>query len=81
MSVKTYIHARLSKADRAVLEELKSATGHSESELVRRGLKLVSEQLARKPSALDAAGESVGKFTHGPSDLSTDRKHLEGFGE
>jgi Arc/MetJ-type ribon-helix-helix transcriptional regulator len=79
--VKTYIHARLSQHDRAVLDELKSATGHNESELVRRGLKLVSEQLARKPSALDVAGQSVGKFKNGPSDLSTNRKHLEGFGE
>ena len=79
--VKKYIHARLSKDDRTVLDELKSATGRSESELVRHGLKLVSQQLGRTPSALDVAGQSVGKFKKGPSDLSTNGKHLEGFGE
>ena len=78
--MKAYIHARLGKADRAVLEELKHATGHSESEIVRRGLHLVSKELGRKPSALDLAGPSVGRFTKGPKDLSTNRKHLEGFG-
>ncbi len=79
--MKTYIHARLSKKDRAVLENLKKYTGHSESELVRRGLQLVSEQMGRKRSALELAGSSVGKFKKGPRDLSTNKKHLEGFGE
>ena len=79
--VKSYIHARLGKDDRAMLEDLKSATGRSESELVRHGLKLVSQQLGRTTSALDVAGQSVGRFKKGPSDLSTNRKHLEGFGE
>ena len=79
--VKTYIHARLNKDDRAVLDQLKTATGRTESELVRHGLKLVSQQLGRTPSALDVAGQSVGKFKKGPSDLSTNGKHLEGFGE
>ena len=79
--MKTYIHARLSKEDRAVLEGLKKTTGHSESELVRRGLRLVLIELGRKQSALELAGSSVGKFKKGPRDLSTNKKYFEGFGE
>jgi hypothetical protein len=79
--VKAYIHARLAREDRAVLEELKQATGSSESELVRRGLHLVAAAERRRLTALDLAGTSVGRFQQGPSDLSANRKHLEGFGE
>ena len=79
--VKSYIHARLSREDRAALEKLKAATGHSESELVRLGVRLASEELAGRPSARDLAGASVGRFTGGPRDLSSNRKHLDGFGE
>lgn len=79
--MKTYIHARLSKADRAVLEALKKTTGHSESELVRRGLHLLSKELGPTRSARALAGRSVGKFKKGPTDLASNRTHLEGFGE
>ena len=79
--MKTYIHARLSKEDRAVLEDLKKSTGHSESELVRRGLKLVLDELQPKHSALTLAGPSAGKFRKGPRDLATNKRHFDGFGE
>jgi Arc/MetJ-type ribon-helix-helix transcriptional regulator len=79
--MKTYIHARLAKQDRAVLEELKQATGRSESDIVRRGLKLLAEEQRQRVSALQLAGRSVGRFKKGPRDLSRSRKHLEGFGE
>ena len=79
--VKTYIHARLTKEDRAVLEELKQATGRSESDIVRRGLKLLAEEQRPQVSALQLAGRSVGRFKKGPRDLSSNRRHLEGFGE
>ena len=79
--MKTYIHARLAKEDRAVLEDLKKSTGHSESELVRRGLRLVSRELGRRPSALELAGRSAGRFKKGPRDLATGKKHLDGFGK
>ena len=78
--MKAYIHARLSKEDQAVLEELKKSTGRSASELIRRGLRLVFRELGRQPSAWDLAGRSVGKFRKGPPDLASNRKHLEGFG-
>ena len=78
--MKTYIHARLSRDDRAALERLKAATGRSESELVRLGVRLATEELGRRPSARDLAGKSVGRFHGGPPDLSASPKHLDGFG-
>ena len=79
--VKTYVHARLSPEERAQLEELKKATGETESRLIKRALRLVHEREVRsRRSVLDVARAFVG--THrGPKDLSTGRKHLEGFGE
>ena len=79
--MKQYIHARLSPEDRAVLDELKQSTGCTESDIVRRGLQLVAQETGKRPSALDLAARSVGRFKKGPRDLSTDKKHLEGFGE
>ena len=79
--MKSYIHARLGAEDRALLEEIRRASGYSESEILRRGLRLVSRELARRPSALALAGRSVGKFKTGPRDLAANRKHLEDFGK
>ncbi len=78
--MKAYIHARLRREDRVVLEHLKRSTGHTESELVRRGLHLVSKEVGQRRSALELAGPSVGKFKKGPKDLATNKKHLDGFG-
>jgi hypothetical protein len=78
--MKAYIHARLGKDERATLEELKKNTGQTESEIVRRGLQLLAQEERRRRSALELAGASVGRFRKGPRDLSTSRKHLEGFG-
>jgi hypothetical protein len=78
--MKAYIHARLGDKDRAALEELKEKTGQTESEIVRRGLHLVAQEERRRRSALELAGASVGRFEQGPRDLSTNRRHLEGFG-
>jgi hypothetical protein len=79
--MKRYIHARLGDEDRAALDALKASTGLSESEVVRRGIRLVAREQARRPSALDLAGSSVGRFGRAPRDLSTNRTHLAGFGE
>ena len=78
--MKTYIHARLSEDDRATLDTLKQATGQTDSTLVRRGLQLVAAEERRRRSALELAGRSVGRFKNGPSDLSTNPRHLEDFG-
>ncbi len=79
--MKKYIHARLSSQVRETLEDLKAATGATESELVRQGLELVAERYRARPSALDLAGDSVGKVRGAPRDLSTSARHLDGFGE
>lgn len=79
--MKAYIHARLSRDERVLLDELRAATGHSDSEIVRRGLHLVREATGSGPSALALAGTSVGKFVRGPKTLSTDPAHLHDFGE
>jgi Arc/MetJ-type ribon-helix-helix transcriptional regulator len=78
--MKNYVHARLTDEDKAVLEELRKVTGEAESELVRKGLRLVLKEIGRRPSALELAGDSVGKFRKGPRDLARNKKHLEGFG-
>ncbi len=78
--MKAFIHARLRERERLLLRDLKTATGRTESEIVRRGLQLVADEDLRRRSALDLAGPSVGRFKKGPPDLSTNRKHLEGFG-
>ena len=79
--MKAYVHARINSGEREALEVLKRATGHSESELVRRGLKLVVAEHRQEPSALHLAGKSVGRFKKAPKDLSSNPKHLNGFGE
>ncbi len=78
--MKSVIHARLTPEDRSLLADLKRATGDSDSELIRRGLRLVQKDLGDLQTALDVAGRSAGKFGRGPRDLSTHPKHLEGFG-
>ena len=79
--MKSYIHARLATEDRETLDKLKAATGQTESEIVRRGLRLVAQEEQFRRSALDAAGRSVGRFKNGPRDLSANKRQLEGFGE
>jgi hypothetical protein len=79
--MKGYIHARIRAEDRTALEELKEKTGQSESEIVRHGLQLMVQEQRRRQTALELAGKNVGRFTIGPRDLSSNRKHLDGFGQ
>lgn len=57
----------------------------SKSELVRRALAAYLGRAnaveSRAPSALDLAGDLVGCFGGGPSDLSSNPLHMEGFGQ
>lgn len=55
----------------------------SKSELVRRALvAYLSKRNAAVPamSALEQAGDLVGCFSGGPSDLSSNSRHLDDFG-
>ena len=79
--MKAYIRARIGPSERVALQDLKQKTGQTESEIVRRGLQLVAREERERRSALDLAGARVGRFKKGPRDLSTNRKHLGGFGE
>ncbi len=56
----------------------------SKSELVRRALAAYLGQrksVAAPASALQLAGDLVGCFSGGPSDLSSNPRHLDGFGQ
>ena len=56
----------------------------SKSELVRRALEAYfGQRKTTTPlvSALDQAGDLVGCFSGGPSDLSSNPRHLDGFGQ
>ncbi len=61
-----------------------SAQEHlSKSELVRRAVAAyIQQKKALTPglSALDRAGDLAGCFSGGPSDLSSNPRHLDGFG-
>jgi hypothetical protein len=78
--MKAYVHARLGAGERQALERLKRATGRSESDLLRHGLRLVQAEVERPGNALEAAGASVGRFRNGPPDLSTASLYLDDFG-
>jgi len=68
--------------EKAIL--LASAREHlSKSELVRRAvLAYISQKTVDAPSvsALDGAGDLVGCFSGSPADLSSNPRHLDGFG-
>jgi predicted DNA-binding protein len=78
--MKKYVHARLDPETRARLDELTKATGETESALVKKGLRLVHEQLRSRQSALDLAADLVGKYRGRIKDLSTNKKHLDDLG-
>ena len=56
----------------------------SESELVRRAITTNLGRVkkdAAPASALEQAGDLVGCFAGGPADLSSNARHLDGFGK
>ena len=59
----------------------------SKSELVRRAVAVYLEQgdavakVQTAPSVLALAGDLVGCFAGGPTDLSSNRLHKDGFGQ
>lgn len=77
--MKNYVHARLTDEESKLLKELKEQTGETNSSLIKKGLKLVYQQKNKRKTALELAGDLVGKYS-GPSDLSTNPKHMEGYG-
>ena len=79
--MKDYIHARIGHEERMFLKELREVTGENESSLIKKGLRLVYQrEVKEKKSALELAKGVVGCFASGLRDLSTNKKHLEGYG-
>ena len=63
------------------VERIVQATGKSESEIVRAALAEFCSRHEREPSCYDlAASAGILGCGSGPADLSTNPKHMEGFG-
>jgi hypothetical protein len=71
------IHARLDPETQRHLARLRKATGCSDSELVRRGLRA----LAALPGEEGRRIIGLGAFASGKTDLGSNRRHLRGFGK
>lgn len=72
------IHARLDEDTEAIRDDLKRTQGWTDSEIVRRGIKLLASVTPQK-GRRKFTGE--GKYASGIADLSTNKKHMEGFGK
>ena len=76
------ISVRLDGETRQRLDEEAQATGKKESELVREALAAYLRQRPKRESCLELARRHhlIGCGKRLPSDLSTNRRHFEGFG-
>jgi len=72
------IQARIDAATEAALARLRRQTGMTDSQLVRKGLELVSRS-ERPVTARRVRG--MGRFSSGRSDLGSNKAHLSGFGK
>ena len=76
--MKTSVQARLDEESAAALETLERRLGLSSSEIVRTSLRLMlQQQPSFKPRKIIGQGE----FDSGVTDLATNKKYMEGFGE
>jgi hypothetical protein len=73
------IQARLDDETESMRERLKATTGWTDSEIIRRGIKLLAAVTPAK--ARKGRFTGVGKYDSGIPDLATNPKHMEGFGE
>jgi hypothetical protein len=78
----TRISVRLDRKLRAFIKRRAKATGKKEAELIREALEKEFASAEPQKSWYDFALELglIGIVKAAPSDLSTSRKHLEGFG-
>ena len=74
---KTTVQARLDPESQQALETLTRRLGMSQSEVVRAGLRLMIQQ---QPAPAKPKFIGIGKFASGVGDLSTNKKHMEGYG-
>ena len=75
--MKTSVQARLDEESYVALETLQRRLGLSQSEIVRASLRLMVKQhsITKRRGIIGA-----GMFDSGIGDLSTNKKHMEGFG-
>jgi hypothetical protein len=72
------IHARLDEETEELRAQLKKTAGWSDSEIVRRGIKVLASVT---PALKKRKFRGVGKYKSGLRDLATNKKYMEGFGE
>ena len=75
--MKATIQARLDEETQAALDRLVRRHGLKPSEVVRQGIRLVAKQ-AEGAKPIEIIG--LGKYDSGLTDLSTNKKYMEGFG-
>jgi hypothetical protein len=71
------VQVRLDKESEAALKRLVRAKGGTASQAVRESILKADEQLRAKPRPRLVG---IGCVSFGPSDLATNKKHMEGFG-
>ena len=71
------VQARIDAATEAALARLRRQTGMTDSQLVRKGLELVSQSM--RPVMVRRV-RGLGRFASGRSDLGSNKAHLAGFG-
>ena len=72
------IHARLDDDTQEMRDQLKKTEGWTDSEIIRRGIKLLASVTPVKGKRQFTG---IGKYDSGVSDLASNKKHLEGFGK
>lgn len=76
-NMKTVAQLRLDPETQRVLDGLVKRQGWTTSEILRKGIHLVARE-TEKASSIKIHG--LGEFDFGISDLSTNKKYMEGFG-
>jgi hypothetical protein len=71
------VHARLDDGSERTLARLRRATGLSDSELLRRGLRAFDLMQGGRGGRRIAG---LGAFASGMPDLGSNKRHLTGFG-
>lgn len=78
--MKATVQARLDEESQAALNQLTRQLGWSPSRVVREGLRLmIRHHSVRVKARKKIIG--LGEFSDGPSDLATNKKHLEDYGQ
>ena len=77
------LSVRLTEALRSSLETLVETTGHTESDLAREAIEEYLVRHAKLPTCFDVAEQAglIGCVESGSGDLSTNPKHMKGFGK